>query len=811
MPLPRGVCEIIYTFCKVRGRKVIVQFLNNEPKHLEPLLNAFELWDEYLFEKSIRYQTHYSIYRDFMNWRELYVMMLWLAHIMLTPFDLTSIASDGFEATATYLDLRVNLPAKTPVIARRLVKIALCYQYSSRKEQEAGRVLLASLALRADMQRIDVHSSLIDWALDQLRSLRDSSDQPVYAVINLLSFLATFLKSAFDSALIPIIGPVWECVQMLIVVEQNGGWIAPMVVVQRLLVKVLRLLGAIFYRTQVEGFETTLNDILQHLFLLLDNSDTSLRLVASKSLGLLASQFDSDMASQLVEMIWENINERFDWRASSRALEARWLDFDYQNLLISQSSYNNVNAQLWHGSIFTMARMLHQRSVPQPLLVRCVLCLAAALNFNQKLALKTVGDNVRDAACYGIWALARKYRTYEIYESMDHLLQTTGILALQSLAHELIKAACLDPENNIRRAASAALQEMIGRHPDQIDLGISLVSIIDYHAVTSRPNAMIAVSLKISRLTPIYSQIVVEGLLDWRGIQSQDVRTRSLAGRSLGYVAAASYDCVDNMTLALADMLQSTPPLQFDIRHGRSLALAAVIETVLELVYHRREVPIPTNIEEILQEDHLDSSPKPVQKDLGSSRNLWRSLTYTIKPPTEKELLQYEEAVMDSDSILEATASLLRALASAARHETHWPLTGYKKPTETEVLRYLDIVIGSLARQNYSTRGICCQALYALLHIAPLGLGNQYLATMIGAVEPNCYKFGGQERLGFICALGVIFLFVQILDRVSSESPTRQLQVAETLLRLTQGDNAVEVKCEAFYSLANGPLRHGGE
>ena len=809
MPLPRGVCQIIYTFCKVRGQKVIVQLLNNEPRHLEPLLKAFEFWDQYLFKQSIRYQTHISTGRDYMDWQEKYVMMLWLSHLMLTPFDLTSIVSDDFESTPAYLDLPIKLPSKTPVIARRLIKIAILYRSSPRKEQEAGKTLLASLALRADMQKIDLHSSLINWALADIRSLNVSPDQPVYAIINLLAFLAAFLKSAYDTAILPIIGPVWNCVQMLMI-ESSNGWITSLVVIQRFLVKILRLLGTILYRLQTQGFETILNSILQHLFSLLDNSDTSLRLAASKALGLLASRFDSDMNTQLVEMIWQNLSENFDWRASYRVLESRKWDIYDQRLRLSQSSYDRVNAQLWHGNIFTMAHMLHRRSVPYVFLTQCAACLVAALNFSQKLALKALGDNVRDAACYGVWALARKYRTSEIDENEDNPLHGTRIVPLQGLAQELIKAACLDPENNIRRAASAALQEMIGRHPDQIDLGISLVGTVDYHAVASKSNAMIVVALKVSRLTPAYWQTVVEGLMEWRGIQNHDAYTRSVAAKSLGYVATASYDCVDTTTLALADMLQSTPPLLFDVRQGRSLALAAIIETVQELVYHTGEVVMPTNIKEILQNNQLDTSPKHTVHDSLNRRNLWRSLTYIVKPPTEGELLRYKEAIMDSDSIFEATAGLLRALASATRQETPWPLKAYENLNETELLKYLEIVIGSLSRQNRSTRWICSRALYALLRIAPLNIGDKYLATIMVTAYPNSQTGTGQERLGFISALGVVFSYAQILDHQTGGSTTRQRKVVETLLRIIEVENSVTIKCEVLQSIAIGPLTSGG-
>ena len=42
VPLSSAICELLYTFCKIRGEKVIVRFLNAEAKNLELLLSAVE-------------------------------------------------------------------------------------------------------------------------------------------------------------------------------------------------------------------------------------------------------------------------------------------------------------------------------------------------------------------------------------------------------------------------------------------------------------------------------------------------------------------------------------------------------------------------------------------------------------------------------------------------------------------------------------------------------------------------------------------------------------------------------------------------
>jgi hypothetical protein len=63
----------------------------------------------------------------------------------------------------------------------------------------------------------------------------------------------------------------------------------------------------------------------------------------------------------------------------------------------------------------------------------------------------SIGSNVRDAASYGIWALAR---------SQNH---SALIPHANNLAQRLATVALYDREIHIRRAASAAFQEHVGR------------------------------------------------------------------------------------------------------------------------------------------------------------------------------------------------------------------------------------------------------------------------------------------------------------------------------------------------------------
>ena len=78
-------------------------------------------------------------------------------------------------------------------------------------------------------------------------------------------------------------------------------------------------------------------------------------------------------------------------------------------------------------------------------------CFFQALLFDIRKGAHSVGSSVRDAASYVLWALARSQDAAGL---KPHAL---------SLAQRLVAVSLYDREIHIRRAASAAFQENVGR------------------------------------------------------------------------------------------------------------------------------------------------------------------------------------------------------------------------------------------------------------------------------------------------------------------------------------------------------------
>ncbi|ENH68917.1 Tubulin-specific chaperone D [Fusarium oxysporum f. sp. cubense race 1] len=208
--------------------------------------------------------------------------------------------------------------------------------------------------------------------------------------------------------------------------------------------------------------------------------------------------------------------------------------------------------------------------------------LLLGLSFEQRsMSGGSVGTNVRDAACFGIWALARRYTSSELLAIPTHSVfaakahpATSSIL--QVLATELVVTASLDPAGNIRRGASAALQELVGRHPDTVEQGIWVVQTVDYHAVARRSRAIEEVAVNATRLASQYGEAIIDTLLGWRGIGDLDAASRRVSGAAFGVLTYELSDTKSEDSLArfktiiqlLTDRLKTLQPRQVEERHG---------------------------------------------------------------------------------------------------------------------------------------------------------------------------------------------------------------------------------------------------
>lgn len=570
-----AICKILYTFCKVRGEKVIVRFLNVEAKYLEVLLSAVE-------EAEANEERKWS-------WEQRYVILLWLSHLLLAPFDLSTISSAEFEENKMDQVPGLTFSQDLPGITKRLIPLAIKYLASPGKERDAAKALLVRMAMRKDMQELGVLSSLVNWALTSLRAVSGEPLKETYFYLGVLSFLAGILRSSSETSdMNPYLTSIFNTVHALTLGDTDlSKFIGSYAVARKMILKVIKSVVVILLRRSnrdmesMEITETTIGYLLDSL----SDSDTPVRMSASKSLSVITLKLDPDMASQVVEAVLESLNRNVLWNKAELKLGARPV-----------RDLSAVNHLEWHGLMLTLSHLLYRRSPPASQLSDIVHALLLGLSFDQRSTSGgSVGSNVRDASCFGIWALARRYSTQELLavptgSVFAAKLHPSSSSIIQVLATELVMAGCLDPLGNIRRGASAALQELIGRHPDTVAEGIAVVQTVDYHAVARRSRAIGDVCVNAAKLSAQYGEAALDSIIGWRGIGDMEATSRQDCGAAFGALSvvlskkstnqfAKSFDLVSSKLEALAKR-------QVEERHGLYLCLASLLDHFSELPHN---------------------------------------------------------------------------------------------------------------------------------------------------------------------------------------------------------------------------------
>ncbi|KAG6005578.1 hypothetical protein E4U21_007837 [Claviceps maximensis] len=589
IPVDYAISRILYAFCKVRGEKVIVRFLNVETKYLEILLASIEEAEE------TAQRQHEPVAWE---WEQRYVVLLWLSHLLLAPFDLSTISTLDMEDASVPSVEGFTWPPNLPGITTRVLLLAIKYLSSPGKEKDAAKALLVRVAMRRDMQQLGVLDALVRWAMASLRPRKDEPLKSMYFYLGILSFLAGALRSAAETSDMDVyLAPIFHCVYDITLAENElSRSIVKLAVVRKMILKVIRSVTVSFLRQQqqktalasTEMVETAIGYLLDSV----SDNDTPVRLSASKALSIITLKLDPDMASQVVEAVLESLNKNVLWTKSGHQEGSK----PARNL----SSVNNLE---WHGLVLTLSHLLYRRSPPANQLSDIIHALLLGLSFEQRSTSgASVGANVRDAACFGIWALARRYTTQELLS-----VPTTSVFAakshpttssiLQVLGTELVVTASLDSAGNIRRGASAALQELIGRHPDTVDRGIEVVQTVDYHMVARRSRAVEEVATKAAVLSRKYGEALIDGLLGWRGIGDADAQSRRVAGAAFGTLTSElslsnKTDCCSRFFSSIdliMQHLQSLAKRQVEERHGLLLCLAFLLDRIAEFIHQKND------------------------------------------------------------------------------------------------------------------------------------------------------------------------------------------------------------------------------
>ncbi|KAA8893192.1 tubulin folding cofactor D C terminal-domain-containing protein [Sphaerosporella brunnea] len=749
--LPVAVSRLLYTIVKIRGPKIISRFLPNQPHLLEPVTSLFAL----------------PITGIDGSWELRYVVLLWLSHLLLAPFDLSTISTEPAEGVTHDLSILEGTgleKLKLPHLSKRLLALGVSYLSSpGNRESDAAALLLIRISLRRDMRSLGLLDAMVAWGVRAMETVEKQAEaRTLFLKTGVLALLAGFLAQGDSETVEKFVPTIFDMVTK-IQDEEHEEWNSSSV--RRLGMKIYRWVASLTLAHPKE--RDYIEDIIERLLNALGDRDTAVRLGASKSLAVVARKLDPDMAGDVLEAVMSVYEEDVFFDPPIAKPGQR------QSKILTA-----VTAERWHGATLTLATFLRQRAVRSTeVMVRVVECIVEALKFEQRRSTFAVGGNVRDAACYAAWSLARSYTTPELEAAGDIVVLATefedGRKIIQLLATELVVAGCLDPLGNVRRASSAALQELVGRHSGYVKHGIPLVQAVDYNAVALRQRSVLTVARQAVELELEYWTAIVFGLVEgWRGVGSSHDEGRRLAATSLGSMCRMKYsDTEDGLhslwnrrKFILRRILRRIKEEGRDVEiyHGCLLALAEVLDNISDVSGYSEQIG-----EDILSTLHNDVFAKLKGNEL-------------VNPVLRPELTA------------EATCRLIRSLA----HLTRYPDDSDGSPCPTSELprktRSLQLWTAILeASLDRSEEAVLKEAVLAAKEVLlKLSLTNrqELLASWCERIENPMYR-----RTGQILALGQLFDPDQkVRERVDMS------RVLDVLVAAAHRTNEVEIRVAAI-------------
>ncbi|KAJ1959511.1 hypothetical protein GGI12_004299 [Dipsacomyces acuminosporus] len=280
----------------------------------------------------------------------------------------------------------------------------------------------------------------------------------------------------------------------------------------------------------------------------LHDKDTIVRWSAAKGIGRIAERLPAALAREITNAVAEVLKE--------------------ETLCLSDGTIDvSMTSEFsWHGALLCLAELSRRGLLAQNTLREVVPWIIRGLTYEIQRGDYSVGSNVRDAACYTMWSFARVHH--------QSGRQVFSEMRLQ-MATALVSVAVFDREANVRRAASAAFQEHVGRH-NSFPHGIPVLQLADFFSVGNMRSAFVHASRRIAGFVeyrePLLRHLCTITIYHW------DLKTRELAAEALRGLAPLAADYV--VAELLPGIVNNAHSPFLAVRHGAIIATGTIAEAL---------------------------------------------------------------------------------------------------------------------------------------------------------------------------------------------------------------------------------------
>lgn len=222
--------------------------------------------------------------------------------------------------------------------------------------------------------------------------------------------------------------------------------------------------------------------------------------------------------------------------------------------------------EAWHGGCLALAELAKRGLLLPHRLEELVPLLMQALFYDEMKGYMSVGQHIRDSACYMCWAFARAYNPDDVKPFV------------QKISSGLLTVAVFDREVNCRRAASAAFQESVGRLGN-FPFGIEISTTTDFYSVGIRQNSYLNISDYIAQFE-VYREPLINHLVQ-RKVNHWDSAIRELTAKALHRLSLKEPQYM--AAVILPQLLAKTDTIDINCRHGCVLAMGEITLALRQL------------------------------------------------------------------------------------------------------------------------------------------------------------------------------------------------------------------------------------
>ncbi|SPP79297.1 tubulin-specific chaperone D [Drosophila guanche] len=534
--------KYLYIICKVRTYKVLVKFMPHELSDLEFVLDLLGQQDPNAHEK----------------WETRYILLLWMSIVVLNPFHMSRL--DAYETSpsvpAVNCVLTNNVQSSKSTKMERIFELCKLYVSTNDTCSSMAAYLAAKFFVRIDIKDLYLERFL-DWIIGQHQA------DTVNVKFGQLAAVAAILKHGKREDLLPYADKLLHWITSCQYKDGNDflKYKFYVKIVQRLgLVHLKPRIASWRYKRGTRSLATNLNqhpgatgaqsaaavdgadgdageeiivpdaieEVIEELLQALRSGGNDIRWSAAKGLGRVTNRLPKELADEVIGSVIDILNP----------LEPH---------------------EAWHGGCLALAELAKRGLLLPHRLEELVPLLMQALFYDEMKGYMSVGQHIRDAACYMCWAFARAYNPDDVKPFV------------QKISSGLLTVAVFDREVNCRRAASAAFQESVGRLGN-FPFGIEISVTTDFFSVGIRQNSYLNISDFIAQYEvyrePLISHLVQHKVGHW------DTTIRELTAKALHKLTLWEPEYM--AAVVLPQLLAKTDTIDINSRHGCVLAMGEI-------------------------------------------------------------------------------------------------------------------------------------------------------------------------------------------------------------------------------------------